>query len=108
MGRVLLLATGSLALMSCTRVAPGSVGTTLLGKTHAEIVHCAGTLLEARQEHDVVILTYYKEASILEEDFPQAKSSLSKVRHGCPVRLGFKNIRWSVSSIKRSLNPFRT
>jgi hypothetical protein len=56
-------------------------------------VACAGAPLEERMEAGVTVLTYYREASALEQDFPQAKSSFPKAHHGCRARLGLRHDR---------------
>lgn len=87
----MMVATAVVALTGCATSDHAPVNASVLGKTKEQIVACAGTPLEERQDREMVILTYYKEASILEEAFPQAKTSFPKVHHGCRARLGLKD-----------------
>ncbi|WP_455388234.1 hypothetical protein [Petrachloros mirabilis] len=55
----------------------------LIGKTKQELLACAGKPVGEKTQDDLTVLTYYKEASLLEESFPESRSSFSKVHHGC-------------------------
>lgn len=91
-GYTCMLATAAIiTLTGCATSDHTPVQATALGHTKEQIIACAGTPLEERQDGELVMLTYYKEASILEEAFPQAKSSFPKVRHGCRAHLGLKD-----------------
>jgi hypothetical protein len=72
-------------LMGCAEAPPnGSVGQqALIGKTKQELLACAGNPVGEKTQDDLTVFTYYKEASLLEESFPEARSSFSKVHHGC-------------------------
>lgn len=83
----------TMILTGCATSDRTSAQANVLGKTKEQIIACAGTPLEERQDQGMVILTYYKEASILEEAFPQAKTSFPKVHHGCRARLGLRENR---------------
>lgn len=89
--KLLLVVIPCLGIMNCATLEHRPAGARLLGQSREAIIACAGNPVDERQEHDLLLLFYYKEATILEEDFPQAKSSLPKTRHGCRVRLGFKD-----------------
>jgi len=83
--------TAILALTGCATANQTPMQPSVLGHTKEQVIACAGTPVEETQDTDMMILTYYKEASILEEAFPQAKSSFPKVHHGCRARLGLKD-----------------
>ena len=55
----------------------------LIGKSKQKVFACAGKPEGEKTQGDLTVLTYYKEASLLEESFPEARSSFSKVHHGC-------------------------
>lgn len=55
----------------------------LKGKSTAEVLACAGTPLQEREEGTVTTLRYYKEAPLLEESMVSSKSSRPTVHHGC-------------------------
>lgn len=80
-----------ITLTGCATSDSTPVHPTVLGHTKEQISTCAGVPLQERQDGELVMLTYYKEASILEEAFPQSKSSFPRVHHGCRVRLGLKD-----------------
>jgi hypothetical protein len=90
-GTTMILVMIMLALAGCASKSHGDIRHPLLGKSKAEIVRCAGTPLRDEHEQGLNILTYYKEASVLDEAFPHAKSSFAKVHHGCWARLGMDN-----------------
>lgn len=71
----------------------GQVRQALIGKTEQNIVACAGPPLHAVTAEEAVVLTYYQEASVLEESFPVSKSSLPKIHHGCRARVTLKGDR---------------
>lgn len=66
-----------------SKASSSSVAQTLLGKSQAHILQCAGQ--PTRQSHygENVILRYYKEASMLEESRPVLKGSMPGLHHGC-------------------------
>lgn len=86
-----MMVTAAIALTGCATSSHTPVNADVLGHTKEQIIACAGTPLKETQDKGLVILMYYKEASILEEAFPQAKSSFPKVHHGCWARLGLKD-----------------
>ena len=55
----------------------------LIGKSHAEIVQCAGKPLKEASLGQGTVLRYYKEAAMFEESRPFLKGSLPGVHHGC-------------------------
>lgn len=55
----------------------------LIGKSKQELFACAGKPVGEKTQEDLTVFTYYKQASLLEESFPEARSSFSKVHHGC-------------------------
>lgn len=87
----MMVATAIISVAGCAALDYTPLKASMLGKTKEQIVACAGAPLEERQDGEMVILTYYKEASILEEAFPQSKTSFPKVHHGCRARLGLKD-----------------
>ncbi|WP_447972610.1 hypothetical protein [Nitrospira sp. Kam-Ns4a] len=81
---------GALSLLACAGPQPQAVGQHLLGKSRDYIVACAGQPKSVSEADGLTILTYYKEATILEEEFPQSKSTFPKIHHGCWARLGLQ------------------
>ncbi len=90
-GLVSLAVFGVLSPLACVGPQPQPVGQHLLGKSHDQIVACAGPPKSVSEAEGLTILTYYRESSVLEEDFPQSKSSFPKIHHGCWARLGLKD-----------------
>jgi hypothetical protein len=72
---------------------PSVIQKALIGKTKQELLACAGTPIQETVQEDLLVLTYYKEASLLEESFAESKSTLPKAHHGCRARLGLKDDR---------------
>ena len=68
-------------------IAPNPIGKALLGKSKQELVACAGNPLQETKTAEGTVLTYYKEASMLEESFSFSKGSRSGVHHGCWAHL---------------------
>ncbi len=68
-------------------IEPNPIGKALLGKSKQELVVCVGSPLEETKTAEGTVLTYYKEASMLEESFSLSKGSRSGVHHGCWARL---------------------
>ncbi len=88
----------SSALIVCTAVwligcaasqpiEPNPVGNALLGKSKQELVACAGNPLQETKTPEGIVLSYYKEAPMLEESVPFLKSSRSGAHHGCWAHL---------------------
>jgi len=88
---IMILTAISLMPGGCAPKSHGDIRHQLLGKSKADIIRCAGVPLRDEHEQGLNILTYYKEASMLDEAFPLAKSSFSKLHHGCWARLGMHN-----------------
>ncbi|HLZ36127.1 MAG TPA: hypothetical protein VKP13_19145 [Nitrospira sp.] len=65
----------------------------LIGKTKQELSACAGNPVGVKTEGERTVMTYYKEASLLEESFPGPKSSLAMVHHGCRATLSLEQDR---------------
>ena len=55
----------------------------LQGKSKEQVLACAGTPLQEREDGAVTMLRYYKEAPLLEESMVSSKSSRPTVHHGC-------------------------
>lgn len=55
----------------------------LEGKTLQQVLACAGTPLQKRENGPVTILRYYREAPLLEESMVSSKGSRPTVHHGC-------------------------
>jgi hypothetical protein len=68
-------------------IEPNPIGKALLGKSKQELVSCAGNPLEETKTDEGTVLTYYKEAPMLEESFSSSKGSRSGVHHGCWAHL---------------------
>ncbi len=93
----ILYAAGILALLlggcAAAPVEPSDnkIAQRLIGKTRASILQCAGKPVKEITYGDVVILRYYKEASILEESRPMLKGSQPGIHHGCWASLLVEN-----------------
>ena len=72
---------------------PSPTQKALIGKTKQDLMSCTTVQPEARTVGDLMVLRYYKEASILEESFAASKSSVARIHHGCWATLGLKNDR---------------
>ena len=68
-------------------IEPNPVGKALLGKSKQELVACAGNPLQETKTVEGTVLTYYKEAPMLEESLPFLKGSRPGVHHGCWAHL---------------------
>jgi hypothetical protein len=68
-------------------IEPNPIGKALLGKSKQELVACVGNPLQETKTTEGIVLTYYKEASMLEESFSFSKGSRSGVHHGCWAHL---------------------
>ena len=68
-------------------VEPNPVGQALLGKSKQELVACAGNPLRETETAEGTVLSYYKEAPMLEESVPLLKGSISGGHHGCWAHL---------------------
>lgn len=65
----------------------------LMGKSHAEIVQCAGEPVKQSNLGQGTVLRYYKEATMFEESWPFLKSSQPGVHHGCWASVLIENDR---------------
>jgi hypothetical protein len=77
-------------LIGCTAsqpIAPKPTGKALLGKSTQDLVACAGNPLREMKTDEGTILSYYKEAPMLEESVPFLKGSMSGAHHGCWAHL---------------------
>ena len=86
------------ALLVCTAVwfvgcaasqpiEPNPIGKALLGKSRQELFAYAGNPLQETKTAEGTVLSYYREAPMLEESFPFSKGSRSGAHHGCWARL---------------------
>jgi len=64
-------------------IEPNPIGKVLLGKSKQELVACVGNPLQETKTTEGTVLTYYKEASMLEESFPFSKGSRAGAHRGC-------------------------
>ncbi len=55
----------------------------LRGKSKEQVLACAGTPLQERQDGEFTLLRYYREAPLLEESMVSSKGSRPTVHHGC-------------------------
>lgn len=53
------------------------------GKSKEQVLACAGTPSQERQEGDLTLLHYYREAPLLEESMVSSKGSRPALHHGC-------------------------
>jgi hypothetical protein len=84
---VLYIAVWLIGCAASQPIEPSPIGKALLGKSKQELVACAGTPLEEAKTAEGTVMTYYKEASMLEESFSFSKGSRSGVHHGCWAHL---------------------
>ena len=63
------------------------IGKALLGKSKQDLVACVGSPFQETKTTEGTVLTYYKEASMLEESFSFSKGSRSGMHHGCWAHL---------------------
>jgi hypothetical protein len=87
---------GCVWLIGCAAsqpMAPNPIGKALLGKSRQELVSCAGNPLQETKTAEGIVLTYYKEAPMLEESFYSSKGSVSRAHHGCWAHLLMGNDR---------------
>ena len=68
-------------------IEPSPIGKSLLGRSTQELIACAGNPLQERKTAEGTVLSYYKEAPMLEESVPFLKGSRSGARHGCWAHL---------------------
>jgi hypothetical protein len=66
---------------------PSPIGKALLGKSQQELVACAGNPLRETKTVEGTVLSYYKEAPMLEESSPFLKGSRAGAHHGCWAHL---------------------
>jgi hypothetical protein len=85
-----LVLCSALWLIGCAAsqpIEPTPIGKALLGKSKQDLVACVGSPLQETKTTEGTVLTYYKEASMLEESFSFSKGSRSGVHHGCWAHL---------------------
>ena len=84
---VLCIAVWLIGCAASQPIEPNSIGKALLGKSKQELLACVGNPLQETKTAEGTVLTYYKEASMLEESFSFSKGSRSGVHHGCWAHL---------------------
>ena len=84
---VLCIAVWLIGCAASQPIEPNPIGKALLGKSKQELVACVGNPLQESKTTEGTVLTYYKEASMLEESFSFSKGSRSGVHHGCWAHL---------------------
>ena len=85
-----LIVVGFVGLIGCAAsqpIEPNPVGKALLGKSTQELVACAGNPFHETKTAEGTVLSYYKEAPMLEESVPFLKGSRSGAHHGCWAHL---------------------
>jgi hypothetical protein len=80
---VLYIAVWLIGCAASQPIEPSPIGKALLGKSKQELVACVGNPLQETKTPEGTVMTYYKEASMLEESFSFSKGSRSGVHHGC-------------------------
>jgi hypothetical protein len=78
----------------------------LMGKTKQEVLACAGAAIRENGDGEMAELIYYKEASLLEESFPESKGSIAKIHHGCRAKVQFKGNRVTEVSYQSVPNSY--
>lgn len=95
--RMLGYAVICLLISACAAVHPVNslqpLAQKLLGKSHAEILQCAGQPLGQASFEKGMVLRYYKEAAMFEESRPFLKGSQPGVHHGCWANVLIENDR---------------
>ena len=84
---VLCIAVWLIGCAASQPIEPNPIGKALLGKSKQELLACVGNPLQETRPAEGTVLTYYKEASMLEESFSFSKGSRSGVHHGCWAHL---------------------
>ena len=84
---VLCIAVWLIGCAASQPIEPNPIGKALLGKSKQELLACVGNPLQETKTIEGTVLTYYKEASMLEESFSFSKGSRSGVHHGCWAHL---------------------
>ena len=84
---VLCIAVWLIGCVASQPIEPNPIGKALLGKSKQELLACVGNPLQETKTTEGTVLTYYKEASMLEESFSFSKGSRSGVHHGCWAHL---------------------
>ena len=84
---VLYIAVWLIGCAASQPIEPSPIGKALLGKSKQELVACVGNPLQETKTPEGTVMTYYKEASMLEESFSLSKGSTSGVHHGCWAHL---------------------
>ena len=97
---VVLIVLLEFTLMGCAGVASNGsadlpVRQALIGKTRQELYACAGNPVSEKSYEGQSLVTYYKEASLLEESFPGSRSSVEMVHHGCRATIALRQDRVS-------------
>ena len=84
-----------LLLNGCASASPKTstnpTAQSLIGKSQAQILQCAGKPVKQASHREGVILRYYKEAPMLEESRPFLKGSQPGIHHGCWASLLIEN-----------------
>ena len=88
---IFTLAAGTLLLLGCASTAsdrPASSSlTTLVGKSQAAVLSCAGPPLIEIKQGDVTVWRYFREAPMMEESAVSSKGSRPGIHHGCWANL---------------------
>ena len=63
----------------------------LIGKSRQVVLSCAGQPLGETTSGKAAVLTYYKEAPMLEESFMGTKGSMPRAHHGCRAKVTLEN-----------------
>lgn len=83
----------TLVLLAACATTPGvpddEIRKSLLGKSKADILSCAGTPVQENQTTQGLVLRYYKEAPMFDESAVFLKGSQPGVHRGCWVSLLF-------------------
>lgn len=91
---LLALTLGLIVLLSLVRcMSPAQVGQypnqqSMVGKSKAQILACAGSPEKENFDGKKTFFRYYREAPILEESRPVGKGSFATIRHGCWATVG--------------------
>ena len=77
---------GFVCLIGCAAsqpIEPPPIQKALLGKSKQALIACAGNPSQETKTAEGTVLTYYKEASMLDESFPFSQGSRAGAHRGC-------------------------
>jgi len=86
----ILAALAGLQFSACATPAPDKsypAQHALIGKPRHVVLSCAGQPLGEMTSGKAAVLTYYKEAPMLEESFMGTKGSVPRAHHGCRAKV---------------------